>query len=100
MCLAHVRFSLGKGKKLSVDFSPLGKAFVPESPRGPSEKPSQSSIVPSVVVSRLAIFLASGSWNSLFILFQGPRRRRRPLEQRSTVTSVFVYIIDSFRPGS
>ncbi|KAI0750862.1 hypothetical protein C8Q80DRAFT_1217783 [Daedaleopsis nitida] len=41
-----------KGKKLSVDFGTLGKAFLPESPRGPAEKSGQSSMVPSVVVSR------------------------------------------------
>ncbi|KAI9063225.1 hypothetical protein FKP32DRAFT_1592689 [Trametes sanguinea] len=44
--------ALGKGKKLSVDFGTLGKAFMQESPRGPSEKSGQSSMVPSVVVSR------------------------------------------------
>ncbi|KAH9943422.1 uncharacterized protein BXZ73DRAFT_40322 [Epithele typhae] len=41
-----------KGKKLSVDFGTLGKAFSPESPRAPFEKSSQSPMVPSVVVSR------------------------------------------------
>ncbi|KAM5540531.1 hypothetical protein V8D89_005989 [Ganoderma adspersum] len=55
---------LGKGKKLSVDFGTLGKAFLPESPRGPSEKSGQSSQVPSLVVSRDPIdeeeFLSSG----------------------------------------
>ncbi|PIL37168.1 hypothetical protein GSI_00860 [Ganoderma sinense ZZ0214-1] len=55
---------LGKGKKLSVDFGTLGKAFLPESPRGPSEKSGQSSLVPSVIVSRDPIdeeeFLSSG----------------------------------------
>lgn len=49
---------LGKGKKLSVDFGTLGKAFLPESPRGPSEKSGQSSMVPSVVVSRFVVFIA------------------------------------------
>ncbi|KAI9000995.1 hypothetical protein BD414DRAFT_405041 [Trametes punicea] len=44
--------ALGKGKKLSVDFGTLGKAFMQESGRGPSEKSGQSSMVPSVVVSR------------------------------------------------
>ncbi|KAI0335485.1 hypothetical protein GY45DRAFT_1267616 [Cubamyces sp. BRFM 1775] len=44
--------ALGKSKKLSVDFGTLGKAFMPESPRGPSEKSGQSSMVPSVIVSR------------------------------------------------
>ncbi|KAI0650708.1 hypothetical protein C8Q79DRAFT_923901 [Trametes meyenii] len=43
--------ALGKGKKLSVDFGTLGKAFMPDSPRGPSEKSGQSSMVPSVIVS-------------------------------------------------
>ncbi|KAI0771647.1 hypothetical protein BD413DRAFT_625156 [Trametes elegans] len=44
--------ALGKGKKLSVDFGTLGKAFLPESPRGPSERSGQSSMVPSVIISR------------------------------------------------
>ena len=66
--LAHVRVRLGKGKKLSVDFGTLGKAFSPESPRGPSEKPSQSSMVPSVVVSRFAILVPSYFGNSHSIL--------------------------------
>ncbi|TBU49553.1 hypothetical protein BD309DRAFT_947112 [Dichomitus squalens] len=43
---------LGKGKKLSVDFGTLGKAFLTDGPRGLSEKSGQSSLVPSVVVSR------------------------------------------------
>ena len=47
-----------KGKKLSVDFGTLGKAFMPESPRGPSEKSGQSSMVPSVIVSRFVLFTA------------------------------------------
>ena len=47
---------LGKGKKLSVDFGTLGKVFMPESPRGPSEKSGLSSMVPSVVVSRFVLF--------------------------------------------
>ena len=50
---------LGKGKKLSVDFATLGKAFLPESPRGASEKSGQSSQVPSVVVSRFVVFMAN-----------------------------------------
>ncbi|TFK91811.1 hypothetical protein K466DRAFT_582454 [Polyporus arcularius HHB13444] len=41
-----------KGKKLSVDFGTLGKAFMPDSPRGPSDRSGQQSMVPSVVVSR------------------------------------------------
>ncbi|KAI0638204.1 hypothetical protein C8Q77DRAFT_1187759 [Trametes polyzona] len=44
--------ALGKSKKLSVDFGTLGKAFMPDSPRGPSERSGQSSMVPSVVISR------------------------------------------------
>ncbi|KAI0677515.1 hypothetical protein C8Q78DRAFT_961830 [Trametes maxima] len=44
--------ALGKSKKLSVDFGTLGKAFMPDSPRGPSEKSGQSSMVPSVIISR------------------------------------------------
>ncbi|KAI0832438.1 hypothetical protein BC628DRAFT_315443 [Trametes gibbosa] len=44
--------ALGKSKKLSVDFGTLGKAFMPESPRGASERSGQSSMVPSVVISR------------------------------------------------
>ena len=53
---------LGKGKKLSVDFGTLGKAFMPESPRGPSEKSGQSSMVPSVIISRLVVFTTPGPW--------------------------------------
>ncbi|KAI0719537.1 hypothetical protein C8T65DRAFT_635688 [Cerioporus squamosus] len=41
-----------KGKKLSVDFGHIGKAFMPDSQRGPSERSGHSSMVPSVVVSR------------------------------------------------
>ncbi|KAI0352939.1 hypothetical protein OH77DRAFT_1459472 [Trametes cingulata] len=44
--------ALGKSKKLSVDFGTLGKALLPDSPRGVSERSGQSSMVPSVVISR------------------------------------------------
>ncbi|EIW61941.1 uncharacterized protein TRAVEDRAFT_70176 [Trametes versicolor FP-101664 SS1] len=44
--------ALGKSKKLSVDFGTLGKAFMPDSPRGLSERSGQSSMVPSVIISR------------------------------------------------
>ena len=47
-----------KGKKLSVDFGTLGKAFMPDSPRGPPDKSGQSSMVPSVIVSRFVLFTA------------------------------------------
>ena len=58
--LSHTRPPRFKGKKLSVDFGTLGKAFMPESPRGPSEKSGQSSVVPSVVVSRFVILRHTG----------------------------------------
>ncbi|KAI0375656.1 hypothetical protein BV20DRAFT_1117203 [Pilatotrama ljubarskyi] len=44
--------ALGKSKKLSVDFGTLGKALLPDPPRGVSERSGQSSMVPSVVISR------------------------------------------------
>ncbi len=50
--MAHTRHVRFKGKKLSVDFGTLGKAFMPDSPRGPSDRSGQQSMVPSVVVSR------------------------------------------------
>lgn len=52
-CYSRRRPYSMKGKKLSVDFGTLGKAFMPDSPpRGPYDNSGQSSIVPSVIISR------------------------------------------------
>ena len=61
-----------KGKKLSVDFGTLGKAFMPESPRGPSEKSGQSSVVPSVVVSRFVLFTPHQPWDPYLFHHRDP----------------------------